>query len=370
MPSDPRVARALEAFAEPIAAFRSILANTSEQIRLLISKRMEHNGASVEGARAEFGAFAAGRIDSERMSRLLMQVEPRDLEHGEIVVRAFDTCNELLARRERLFHAAVAEGGDLRSAVADALAQIGRAYGAARVADLVSLRTYRESEHAGLLDAHPFEEWSRSERKVPLCLVVSVAGRDLRVGGLADFVDHASKLVLVVDGEAPPAALVRLVTPGVLVLQTEDIAELEWVAHFDGPAVAALMPASAAHFRHDPAAGPTLAERLVVNQLPERAPRRLGVSSGFQQREDLAQLEALAAFAPAATAVAAKAPQPTAGETASPAPSAAGAPGDRSAPAETERPPAAEAGAEAPAGDDVEKLSAWLLHQADLSGSP
>jgi hypothetical protein len=337
----------------------------------------------VEGARAEFGAFAAGRIDSERMSRLLTQVEPRDLEHGELVVRAFDTCNELLTLRERLFHVAVAEGGDLRSAVGGALAQIGRAYGAARVADLVSLGSYRESEHGGLLDAHPFEHWSRSERKVPLCLVVSVAGRDLRVGGLADFVDRALKLVLVVDGEAPPAALVRLVTPGVLVLQTADPAELAWVARFDGPAVAALVPDSAAYFRHDPAAGATLAERLVVNRLPERAPRRLGVSSEFQQREDLAQLEALVAFAPAAPAVAPNAPAPTAGETASSAPPAAAALGGRPSAAETRRPAAAEtgqpaaaeavqpsaaeAGGHAPA---AEKLSAWLLRQADLSGSP
>jgi hypothetical protein len=348
MPSDPRVAQALAAFAEPIGAFRSILANTSEQIRLLISKHIEHNGASVEGVRAEFGAFASGRIDSERMSRLLRQVEPRDLENGEIVVRAFDTCNELLARGDRLFQVAVAEGGDLRSAVSDALARIGRAYGAARVADLVSLGSYRESENGGLLDAHPFEHWNRSERKVPLCLVVSVAGRDLRVGGLADFVDRAFKLVLVVHGDAPPAALVRLVTPGVLVLQTADPADLERVARFDGPAVAALVPDSAAHFRHDPAAGSTLAERLVVDRMPESAPRRLGVSSGFQQREDLAQLEALAALAPA--------PQPPVVSTAPPAP------GPQPSPTGTPSPAS-------PADDDVEKLSAWLLRQADLPGS-
>ena len=81
MPSDTRVPLALDALEEPIKAFRSTLANTSEQIRLLISTRVEHNGASVQGARAEFGEFAAGRIDAERMSRLLTQVEPRGIEH-------------------------------------------------------------------------------------------------------------------------------------------------------------------------------------------------------------------------------------------------------------------------------------------------
>ena len=117
MPSDTRVPQALEAFEEQIKAFRSTLASTSEQIRLMISTRLEHTGASVEGARAEFGEFAAGRIDSERMSRLLTRVEPQEIEHGDVVVRAFDTCNELLARRESLFSVTVREGEDLRATV-------------------------------------------------------------------------------------------------------------------------------------------------------------------------------------------------------------------------------------------------------------
>ena len=97
------------------------------------------------------------------------------------------------------------------------------------------------------------------------------------------------------EGEAPPATLARLITPGVLVIQTADPQELEWIARPDGPRVLALMPTGAAQFRHDPAAGPTPADRIVITHLPEKLPRRLGVSSGFQQREDLAQLEALAA---------------------------------------------------------------------------
>ena len=64
MPSDPRVQQALDALAEPIRSFRSTLANTSEQIRLLISTRVEHNGSTAEVARAELGEFAAGRIDA------------------------------------------------------------------------------------------------------------------------------------------------------------------------------------------------------------------------------------------------------------------------------------------------------------------
>ena len=39
MPSDPRIQQALDAIAEPIEGFRSTLANTSEQIRLLLSEK-------------------------------------------------------------------------------------------------------------------------------------------------------------------------------------------------------------------------------------------------------------------------------------------------------------------------------------------
>ena len=69
MPSDVRIAQALEALAEPIASYRSMLANTSEQIRLLINTRVERNGSSAEVASAELGAFASGRIDPERMAK-------------------------------------------------------------------------------------------------------------------------------------------------------------------------------------------------------------------------------------------------------------------------------------------------------------
>jgi hypothetical protein len=104
----------------------------------------------------------------------------------------------------------------------------------------------------------------------------------------------------------------------------------------------ALVADSAAHFRHDPAAGARLADRLVITNLPDRKPRRLGVSSGFQQREDLAQLEALAASASAAAVNGPPVPETE-------------APADDRCPVAS--PP-----------DDASKLSAWLLRQADLSG--
>jgi hypothetical protein len=347
MPSDPRVSLALDALAAPIDAFRSTLANTSEQIRLLISSRVDQNGSSVGEARAELGEFASGRIDPERMAKLLSQVEPPTIQHGDVVRRALEVCDELLARREELFQVVVRDGEDLRTAVGRALAEIGRAFAVTRIVELVAEDQYRASEHAGLLDRHPFEHWSSAERKVGVALVVCVAGCDLRVGGLADFLDRSIKLVLVVDGESPPASLVRLITPRMLVMQTMDPVELEWIARYDGPGIVALVAETAALFRHDPAAGPSLADRMVVTQLPDKKPRKLGASSAFQQRQDLAQLEALAMAPEVSTRDSVHAAAVETLETATPG----SAP--PTAPSKT---------------DPVDKLSAWLLQQADMTG--
>jgi hypothetical protein len=356
MPSDPRIPQALDALSDPIEAFRSTLANTSEQIRLLISTRVDQNGSSVDEAQAELGEFASGRIDPARMAKLLAQVEPPTIEHGDVVRRALEVCDELLARREELFRVTVGDGEDLRSAVARALAEIGKAFAATRIVELVAQNQYSEALHAGLLDGHPFEHWSRAERKVELALVVCVAGRDLRVGGLADFLDRAIKLVFVVDGEAPPAPLVRLITPRVLVIQTTDPVELASIARYDGPSAMALVSDGAALFRHDPTAGPSLAERVVITQLPDKKPRKLGATSAFQQRQDLAQLEALAA----------------ASETSTEKPAAADAQEERAAESQHDvsRSEAADAEShtDAPQADAVDKLSNWLLEHADLTG--
>ena len=360
MPSDPRVQQGLDALAEPIRSFRSTLANTSEQIRLLISTRVERSGSTTEVARAELGEFAAGRIDAERMAKLFSHVEPPTIEHANVVVRALDVCNELIARRENLFRVLVAEGDDMSAAVGRALADIGRAFATTRIVELVTQGQYRDSEHASLLDGHPFERWSRAERQVELPLMICVAGRDLRIGRLADFFDRSVALVLVVDGEAPPAPLARLITPGVLVIQTADPQELEWIARHDGPRVLALMPTGAAQFRHDPAAGPTPADRIVITHLPDEKPRRLGVSSGFQQREDLAQLEALAAISDVSK------PSRDAAPTSVATPETAGIDDAPDAPA-IDTPVVAQP-AVAPAMDAVDRLSAWLLEQADLTG--
>ena len=98
-----------------------------------------------------------------------------------------------------------------------------------------------------------------------------------------------------------------------------------------------------------------MADRMVVTQLPEKRPRRLGISSAFQQRQDLKQLEALAT-APKPSPIS-RAPGPAVEAPRAVRPDAASA----------VEAPAIEAPAAALTTDAVDKLSAWLIEQADLT---
>jgi hypothetical protein len=144
-------------------------------------------------------------------------------------------------------------------------------------------------------EGFPVKLWNRAEHKIAPPLVVEVSGEDLAVGGLSEFLDGGQKIVLVVDGPAPPAALVRLVTPGVMVVQTDDPAELSVLNGVECPAIAALLPEGAAKFVHDPSKGSALSERLQVSFIPETEPTRpVGRLTAFQQAEELRHLRDLA----------------------------------------------------------------------------
>ncbi len=325
MPSDDRIALADNAIANRANAFRSALATTLEQLRSLLSAHAPSAKGSVDRFRAELGEFSVGRIHAERFATLFEQengVVGESLEHVEL---AFRTLSALTTEND-LFHVSVPDGGSLRDVVDRALRHLGTAFGAARVVALARAGRYREAEHATLLDGFPFERWNGAERRMAPPVVVEVGGGDLRPSGLADYLDAAQKIVLVVQGECPPAALVRLISPGIFVLQTVDETGLDRFAAADGPGVAALVPDTAARFVHDPSGGPSLVDRVQVDSLPDQLPRRtLAGLSAAQQVEDLAQLAALS--------------------------TAAAAPGSSS---ETTK-----------ALDPAEKLAAWLLRQAD-----
>jgi hypothetical protein len=316
-------------------AFRSALALTLDQVRTELDVRAAREDGT--GARA----------DPERFAALTSASATEDDSWLEPARRALETLRAVKARGDGLFSVSVEPGGDLYADVDRALADAGRAFGAARLFELARAGKYVATEHDPMLAGFPFRRWSAAERAKAPPLVVEVDGKDLVVGGLAGFLDGTVKLVLVVREASPPAPLVRLVTPGILVLQTSDAEELHVVGKTAGPAIAALVPEEAGSFLHQPAAG---GARVEVRRIPEEEPKRaLGQISAFQQAEELGLLAALAASAaetggPDATTGAG--PAGTAGATSS----AAGAEDALQRPAEP-----------------VDKLAAWLLKQADLS---
>ncbi|MEP6744266.1 MAG: hypothetical protein ABJB33_02135 [Gemmatimonadota bacterium] len=175
-----------------------------------------------------------------------------------------------------------------------ALSDLGRAFGAVILAEVVRGGRYKRTEHDRLLDPLEFRAWNRAERRFAPPLVISVDGADLQGSALGEFTDGRQKIVLVVRGAAAPAPLARCITPGTLVLQTVDGSGLDQVATFDGPAVAAVVPEGAAAFLHDPTAGRESWQRLAVHALGTTPKRAVGGVSVWQMSEDQRMLGDLA----------------------------------------------------------------------------
>jgi hypothetical protein len=330
MPSDERIDRAQEALAGVQASFHSAVVTAADQIRTYLeSHRAPANGRAKRVA-TELGAFASGRIDADRFSALFTEEDMPDAETLTRLEAAVDVLGNIGGAAEEVFRAEAKPGGDLRDTVAAALAGAGRAFGAARVVEFARSGRYDPATHDEFLSTFPPRMWNRAEREIAPPLVVTVEGKDLRTGGLSEFLDGAQKIVLVVNGAAPPAALVRLITPGVFVMQTADAGDLKRLAAFSGPGVAALVDEKAARFIHDPSAGRTPEARLSILGLPPEPPTKpVGRVTVFQQTQELEQLRALSA---------AQAPTPEGEAAAKPA---LAMPGD--------------------------KLAAWLIRQANLS---
>jgi len=352
MPSDERDARILKELGHQVTAFESALATAVEQVRASVESRHRSVNGQPRVAGAELGAFAAGRMDAERFVSLVSRPDDLDSITVDRIQNAYETLSGLLKEKDALLRADVAPGGSLRDTVAQALAHIGRAFGAARVVDLSRTGRYRPADHDAYARAFHFESWSKTERGNTPPLIVHVDGADLHAGGLLEFLDGILKIVLVVRGAAPPAPLVHLVSPRTFVLQTGDETELTRFAAFEGTGVAALMPAGAARFVHDPDGGSSLWERVVIDSLPKVPRTAVGAHSVRQQAQELAQLETLAARPPAPE-VPATAPPPegvviggVVAEGVSPKGKV------------TDAPPAVTA-------DPVDKLAAWLLNQAE-----
>lgn len=369
MPSDPRRGPLEERLGKAARPFHSAVATTVEELRALLARQgaasrrqgsaaakggTTEDGragpAAAEDGRAEFGDFGARTLDFERLHDLLDETQDVDLTETARLERAFRTLSGIAVWPDGFVRAEASPAVTPRDAVAAALCRVGRAFGAARVAALIRSGRFQAEVHDSFLEEFPFALWSRVERSLAPPLLLSWSGGALVAEGLAEFLDGGVKIILVsaeTGKPMPPAPLARLISPTNHVSQVLDPARLDGLLKYDGPGIAALVDDTAARFCHDPGAGPTFAERLRIEFLPEAdGSQPLDGLSVAWQEESLAHLKALSQAAIARQEAAAAAPS-EATDTARPA-----------------APPAAIT-ANGPGTDPVDRLAAWLLQQAE-----
>jgi len=319
MPSEERMVRALEAVRPRIEQFHSALIVTSDQVRGLLAG----SGNTEDDQNETLGFFAKGKVNLDRF-RSFAPKAPRIEADAEAPVRAAQhVLKSLLDEGDDLFIIKTQAGRGLGHQLSVRLAHIGRAFAAARVVDLAKNGAYKEDKHAATLERFPYALWNSSERALAPALVVEVSGYDFKPSAIVPLLDTNMKIVFVVNGDAPAAALSRVISPCVFVQQETGDGSLEAFTAYKGIAVAALLPETAVNFVHDPSKGSTTYERFVSIAFPKEVRKRpIGGISPAQQAEDYTLLESLSV------------PPEIAGKAAS---------------------------------DPAGKLSAWLLSQTDLS---
>lgn len=299
MPYDERVETLLAQLKGAREAYHSALRLAVEQVRgYLAACREGSNGLAVRAA-SELGELGRGRIEPGKFATVFLAKSTPPASSVRAVDGALRILEDLESRSDELFVFTVETGEDLRTVIEDAFAQAGRAFGAARIVNLVRTGRYEPERHDRLLERFPFRSWNRAERRLAPPLVIEIAGEDLYASSLGDYLDGTVKLFLLVREPAAPAPLARLITPGTLVMQTTSVTDLSAAVETVRPAVAAVLPEGSATFLHDPSAGKHVWERLEISHRPERKPRRaVGGISASQQSEELELLDLLSERAP------------------------------------------------------------------------
>jgi hypothetical protein len=319
MPSEERMVCALDAVRSRIEQFHSALVVTSNQVSGLLAG----TGTTEDDQNESLGFFAKGKMNLERFSSFAHKAPQLDAEAEAPVRAAQEVLKSLQREGDDLFVINTEPGKGLGHQLSVRLAHIGRAFAAARVVDMAKNGAYKEDKHAATLKRFPYAMWNSSERALTPALVVKVSGEDFKPSAIVPLLDTNMKIVFVVEGDAPAAALSRVISPRVFVQQETGDGNLDAFAAFDGIAVAAFLPDTAVSFVHDPSAGSTTYERFVSAVFPKEVRKRaIGGISPAQQAEDYTLLESLSV------------PPEIAGEAAS---------------------------------DPAGKLSSWLLSQTDLS---
>lgn len=337
MPYSRDIDNVLEQLQGSRDAYHAALRLAAEQVRGYLAACREGSEGLAGRAEAELGLFAVGRVNPEKFATLFLSKTTPPARSVRAVDRALQVLEELDSFGDDLFVHNVEPGGDLRTVVEESLAQAGRAFGAARIVDLVRTGRYEPREHDRLLEKFPFRSWNRAERRLAPPIVAEVDGADLFASSLGEYLDGTAKVFLLVREPAAPAPLARLITPGTFVMQTTAIDELAPAVVTTRPAIAAILPEGCATFIHDPAAGKQVWERLSITSEPEREPKRsIGGISASQQAEDLRLLAVLSEKATAPVNIAAAAASES---------------------------PKGAAAEPAVASDPVERLASWLLQQ-------
>lgn len=334
MPSDASTERALELLERSLEAHRSAVVSAAEEIRGLLEDGASEPERRAERLRDELGPFAGGRIDPVVLATLLPDVAPVGPEVRDVVERALEILEEASVPDADEHVLSLWEGADVRDEVRDRLGELGRVFGAARATQLARRGGYDPERHNALLAALPFRDWTYLERTVAPPLVVELGGGDLRPVGLAEFLDGTCRIVLLVRGAAPPAALARLIAPDVWVGQAHEIDAVAALEAREGPGILAVFDeeSGAVPFVHDPLCGRSPSERLDLADGLDAA-RELLERSRWKDHtwsQDLAHLISLA--------------------------------GSTLAPAEASAPDAEATDAEP---DRAERLAAWLLARSE-----
>ena len=326
MRSDDRLPNVLDALRGSVDVYQAALRAAGDRMDAMLATSVASGGERLDAL--ELGEFATSRIDVERFAALNAARWALDDHDRALLAEARRLLQSFVTLDPLRLVVDVPSGGRMSNAVAHTLADLGRPFGAALIAEMLRRGRYEE-EHRPMLQGLPRHQWSRAERDASPPLVILVDGADLWAGELASFLDGDQRFALVVRGPAPPAALVRLITPGTLVLQTTSDATLrELFAKYQGmPAIGAIVPEGCAEFVHVPETGRATHERLRISAKPAGPRKSLPGWTMWQQEQELHQLMALATL---------------------PAPGVAGAAGNGAA----------------PVAEPVDRLAAWLLSQS------
>jgi hypothetical protein len=290
MQFEEQKACALGAIRSRIDQFHAALTLTSQQVRGLLVGSTDTAADQSEA----LGSFAKGKVNMDRFNSFAPKARRIGPDAEAPVRAAQEVLKSLLAQGDDLFIIDLDEGKGLGHSLSVRLASIGRAFAAARIVDLARNGAYKEDKHAATLERFPYAHWNSSERALAPALMVNVSGEDFKPSSVVPLLDTNMKIIFNVSGDAPAAALSRVISPGVFVQQITGEPDLKAFSEYKGIAVAAFLPETAVSFIHDPSAGSTTYERFVSITFPKEVRKRpIGGISPAQQAEDYTLLESL-----------------------------------------------------------------------------